>query len=134
MFSSHNHQISISNYLQDVVIFFFTFSIEHHAHFSHRKLIAGCIKFDLSSSSKQIKFPHDVPNELLYGRAGYLWACSFLNKHIGEGTIPSTYMVTFLLVSSYYLLNRSLDIVVTSKIESNPIQNGNALMRMTYSI
>ncbi|CAN6461792.1 unnamed protein product [Victoria cruziana] len=32
----------------------------------------------------------DVPYELLYGRVGYLWACAFLNKHIGEGTIPST--------------------------------------------
>ncbi|XP_010245303.1 PREDICTED: lanC-like protein GCL2 [Nelumbo nucifera] len=39
---------------------------------------------------KEIKLPNDVPNELLYGRAGFLWACSFLNKHIGEGTIPST--------------------------------------------
>ncbi|KAG6479365.1 lanC-like protein GCL2 [Zingiber officinale] len=44
------------------------------------------------SSFREIKFPHDVPNELLYGRAGYLWSCSFLNKHIGEGTIPSTHM------------------------------------------
>ncbi|KAF3796216.1 LanC-like protein [Nymphaea thermarum] len=32
----------------------------------------------------------DVPYELLYGRAGYLWACTFLNEHIGEGTIPFT--------------------------------------------
>ncbi|KAK8945013.1 hypothetical protein KSP39_PZI007617 [Platanthera zijinensis] len=43
------------------------------------------------SSFKEIKLPTGVPNELLYGRAGYLWACSFLNKHIGEGTIPSTH-------------------------------------------
>nr|XP_009400289.1 PREDICTED: lanC-like protein GCL2 [Musa acuminata subsp. malaccensis] len=43
-------------------------------------------------SFREIKMPGDVPNELLYGRAGYLWACSFLNKHIGEGTIPSTDM------------------------------------------
>ncbi|KAI3831577.1 hypothetical protein MKX03_014670, partial [Papaver bracteatum] len=26
--------------------------------------------------------PRDIPNELLYGRAGFLWAYSFLNKHI----------------------------------------------------
>ncbi|XP_042426142.1 lanC-like protein GCR2 [Zingiber officinale] len=39
-----------------------------------------------------IKFPHNAPNELLYERAGYLWACSFLNKHIGKGIIPSTHM------------------------------------------
>ncbi|XP_043689971.1 lanC-like protein GCL2 [Telopea speciosissima] len=40
---------------------------------------------------KEIKLPKDVPDELLYGRAGFLWACAFLNKHIGEGTIPPSY-------------------------------------------
>ncbi|EHA8592028.1 putative LanC-like protein GCL2 [Cocos nucifera] len=35
--------------------------------------------------------PGKVANELLYGRVGYLWACFFLNKHIGGGTIPSTH-------------------------------------------
>ncbi|KAJ4975584.1 hypothetical protein NE237_000690 [Protea cynaroides] len=40
---------------------------------------------------KEIKLPKDVPDELLYGRVGFLWACSFLNKHIGEGTIPPSY-------------------------------------------
>ncbi|WOL06039.1 hypothetical protein Cni_G14771 [Canna indica] len=51
----------------------------------------GLLNYYLSSF-RAIKMPNDVPNELLYGRAGYLWACSFLNKHIGEGTIPSIYM------------------------------------------
>ncbi|XP_020093327.1 lanC-like protein GCL2 [Ananas comosus] len=37
-----------------------------------------------------IRMPDQVPNELLYGRAGYLWSCSFLNKHLGDRTIPST--------------------------------------------
>lgn len=41
---------------------------------------------------KEIKLTKDLPNELLYGRAGFLWACLYLNKHIGKGTIPSTYM------------------------------------------
>ncbi|GKV42490.1 hypothetical protein SLEP1_g49885 [Rubroshorea leprosula] len=41
---------------------------------------------------KQIKCPSDVPNELLYGRVGFLWACSFLNNHIGEGTISTRHM------------------------------------------
>ncbi|KAE8687787.1 LanC-like protein GCR2 [Hibiscus syriacus] len=36
-----------------------------------------------------IKLSKNLPDELLYGRAGYLWACLFLNKHLGEGTIPS---------------------------------------------
>ncbi|KAF5185332.1 Lanc-like protein gcr2 [Thalictrum thalictroides] len=40
---------------------------------------------------KEIQLPRDVPNELLYGRAGFLWACLFINKHIGNNTIPSSY-------------------------------------------
>ncbi|PAN39810.2 hypothetical protein PAHAL_7G229700 [Panicum hallii] len=32
--------------------------------------------------------------QLLYGKAGYLWTCSFLNKHLGENTIqPTTTLV-----------------------------------------
>ncbi|KDP24150.1 hypothetical protein JCGZ_25807 [Jatropha curcas] len=38
----------------------------------------------------EVKLSRDHPDELLYGRSGYLWACLFLNKHIGEGTIPPT--------------------------------------------
>lgn len=41
---------------------------------------------------EQIELPCDLPYELLYGRTGYLWACSFLNKHVGKDTIPTTYM------------------------------------------
>ncbi|KAI3981269.1 hypothetical protein MKX01_004533 [Papaver californicum] len=37
-----------------------------------------------------IKLPRDVPNELLYGRACFLWACSFLNKHI-NGVLSSSF-------------------------------------------
>lgn len=39
---------------------------------------------------KEIKLPSDLPCELLYGRAGFLWACSFLNKHIGKETISTS--------------------------------------------
>ncbi|TYH33712.1 hypothetical protein ES332_D13G078000v1 [Gossypium tomentosum] len=39
---------------------------------------------------REIKLSRDLPDELLYGRAGFLWVCFFLNKHLGEGTIPST--------------------------------------------
>lgn len=42
----------------------------------------------------QIKLSKNVPDELLYGRSGYLWACLFLNKHIGEGTISASIMVS----------------------------------------
>ncbi|CAH1414491.1 unnamed protein product [Lactuca virosa] len=28
---------------------------------------------------------------MLHGRAGHLWACLFLNKHLGDGVIPSSY-------------------------------------------
>ncbi|KAK3001654.1 hypothetical protein RJ639_021650 [Escallonia herrerae] len=44
------------------------------------------------SEFKRIKLPNDIPNELLYGRAGFLWACSFLNKNIGKETISSSQM------------------------------------------
>ncbi|KAB2605706.1 lanC-like protein GCR2 [Pyrus ussuriensis x Pyrus communis] len=43
-------------------------------------------------SYEQIKLSSDLPNELLYGRAGFLWACSFLNNHIGNGTISTASM------------------------------------------
>uniref|UniRef100_A0A0V0I1N9 Putative lanC-like protein GCL2-like n=1 Tax=Solanum chacoense TaxID=4108 RepID=A0A0V0I1N9_SOLCH len=39
---------------------------------------------------KEIELPKDLPNEMLYGRAGFLWACSFLNKNIGRETISPT--------------------------------------------
>lgn len=56
--------------------------------------VLGHILFSkLDTFYEQIKL-RDVPNELLYGKVGYLWACAFLNKHIGEDTIPSTYTVS----------------------------------------
>ncbi|XP_042519441.1 lanC-like protein GCL2 [Macadamia integrifolia] len=63
---------------------------------------------------KQIKLPKDVPDELLYGRAGFLWACSFLNKHIGEGTIPPSY--TGVVVNEIIKSGRTL-----SKNGSSPL-------------
>uniref|UniRef100_A0A2P2IMH8 LanC-like protein GCR2 n=1 Tax=Rhizophora mucronata TaxID=61149 RepID=A0A2P2IMH8_RHIMU len=39
---------------------------------------------------KEIILPKDLPHELLYGRAGFLWTCSFLNHHLGKEIIPST--------------------------------------------
>ncbi|CAH2051121.1 unnamed protein product [Thlaspi arvense] len=38
---------------------------------------------------RQIRLSSDLPNELLYGRAGYLWACLFVNKYVGAETVPS---------------------------------------------
>ncbi|KAI3502216.1 hypothetical protein L1887_30248 [Cichorium endivia] len=40
---------------------------------------------------KWIKVNEDHPDEMLYGRAGYLWACLFLNKNLGDGVIPASY-------------------------------------------
>ncbi|KAI4322658.1 hypothetical protein L6164_022330 [Bauhinia variegata] len=40
---------------------------------------------------EKIKLPRNLPDELLYGRVGFLLACLFINKHLGQGTIPSTY-------------------------------------------
>ncbi|XP_057797341.1 lanC-like protein GCR2 [Salvia miltiorrhiza] len=44
------------------------------------------------SQLKEIKLSTDLPDELLYGRAGFLWACLFLNKHIGPNTVSSNRM------------------------------------------
>lgn len=59
----------------------------------------------------QIRLPRSLPDELLYGRAGYLWACLFLNKHIGEGTIPASVTVilglfqfTILVLTFYFVV------------------------------
>ncbi|CAA0820107.1 LanC-like protein GCR2 [Striga hermonthica] len=43
---------------------------------------------------REIKLPKDLPDELLYGRAGYLWAAAFLNKNISRSPISSTRMRT----------------------------------------
>lgn len=40
----------------------------------------------------EIRLPSDLPYELLYGRAGYLWACLFLNKHIEIDSVSSARM------------------------------------------
>ena len=37
---------------------------------------------------------YDVPYELLYARAGFLWAAAFLNKYVGPETIPSSITVS----------------------------------------
>ncbi|XP_057796537.1 lanC-like protein GCL2 [Salvia miltiorrhiza] len=42
------------------------------------------------SQFKEIKLSKDHQDELLYGRAGYLWTCLFLNKNFGRDTIPAT--------------------------------------------
>ncbi|CAI9102147.1 OLC1v1000369C1 [Oldenlandia corymbosa var. corymbosa] len=39
------------------------------------------------SKFRMIELPEDVPDGLLHGRAGYLWACLFINKHLGEEII-----------------------------------------------
>uniref|UniRef100_A0A2P2KQN9 LanC-like protein GCL2 n=1 Tax=Rhizophora mucronata TaxID=61149 RepID=A0A2P2KQN9_RHIMU len=36
-----------------------------------------------------VQLSRNHSDELLYGRSGFLWACFFLNKHLGEGTIPN---------------------------------------------
>uniref|UniRef100_A0A0E0M998 Uncharacterized protein n=1 Tax=Oryza punctata TaxID=4537 RepID=A0A0E0M998_ORYPU len=46
------------------------------------------------SSFDEIIITEKVPNELLYGRAGYLWACLFLNTHLGEKTIPHEHVTS----------------------------------------
>ncbi|CAK7349840.1 unnamed protein product [Dovyalis caffra] len=42
------------------------------------------------SQFREIKPSRTHPDELLYGRSGFLWACLFLNTHMGQGTVPNT--------------------------------------------
>ncbi|KAI3736172.1 hypothetical protein L6452_15706 [Arctium lappa] len=42
---------------------------------------------------KKIKVGEDVPDEIIRGRVGYLWAYLFLNKNLGDGAIPSTHSI-----------------------------------------
>lgn len=80
-------------YHQDLMIFLiFTWCPDF-------KLFFNCFSF-----GKQIRLPNDLPNELLYGRAGYLWACSFLNKHIGKDTISTTDMVRNMCLMSHDII------------------------------
>lgn len=44
------------------------------------------------SQFREIRLTKDLPDELLYGRSGYLWTCLFINKYVGKGTISSTEM------------------------------------------
>lgn len=39
-----------------------------------------------------MKLDTQLPDELLYGRTGYLYALLFLKKHLGEGKIPLHYI------------------------------------------
>ncbi|RZC92999.1 hypothetical protein C5167_028357, partial [Papaver somniferum] len=53
---------------------------DRNSHFRGGKF--SFIEFVFLGNKILIKLPRDIPNELLYGRAGFLWAYSFLNKHI----------------------------------------------------
>ncbi|KAF5934986.1 hypothetical protein HYC85_026115 [Camellia sinensis] len=75
----------------------------------------------LSQFKDVIKIPKDLPDELLYGRDGFLWACLFLNKHIGEGTIPSDYILRPL----YALL--PIDLKWIGAVVNDILKNGRAL-------
>ncbi|GLT66548.1 hypothetical protein SLA2020_389060 [Shorea laevis] len=57
----------------------------HSKHSGDEKLLERYL-----TQFKEISLPSDLPNELFNGRAGFLWACLFLNKHIGKDTISAT--------------------------------------------
>ncbi|KAI8551773.1 hypothetical protein RHMOL_Rhmol06G0212600 [Rhododendron molle] len=61
------------------------------------------------SQFKEIKLPKDMSDELLAGRAGFLWACLFINKHVGEGTIPSNEIGA--LVKAILIRGRRLGVI-----------------------
>lgn len=56
-------------------------------------------KFKIYISYKQLAEERELPAgpeeggfgmsyDLLYGRAGFLWAALFINRYLGEGTVP----------------------------------------------
>ncbi|MCO5555475.1 hypothetical protein L7F22_051133 [Adiantum nelumboides] len=48
----------------------------------------------MQEMAKEKSFVEDsgMPDELLYGRAGFLWACLFVNEHVGNETISWSLM------------------------------------------
>ena len=64
--------------------------------------------------SEQIRLPSDLPYELLYGKVGFLWSCSFLNKHIGEGTVSNSTMVCLNKYLVSVFMNRSFSFIVNT--------------------
>lgn len=59
----------------------------------HFKLLVLIFKDDAFHFWKQIRLSKDLPDELLYGRAGFLWASLFINRHLGKETISPAEMV-----------------------------------------
>ncbi|XP_073489654.1 glutathione S-transferase LANCL1 [Aquarana catesbeiana] len=51
-----------------------------------------CVNRVLQMHSTVMKLDSRLPDELLYGRVGYLYTLLFINKHFGDGKIPYQYM------------------------------------------
>ncbi|XP_053554759.1 glutathione S-transferase LANCL1 [Bombina bombina] len=51
-----------------------------------------CIRVLLQMQASVVKLDSHLPDELLYGRMGYLYALLFVNRHFGEEKIPSGYI------------------------------------------
>ncbi|XP_068101502.1 glutathione S-transferase LANCL1 [Hyperolius riggenbachi] len=47
-----------------------------------------CVNRVLQMHSTVMKLDSRLPDELLYGRMGYLYSLLFINKHFGEGKVP----------------------------------------------
>jgi hypothetical protein len=43
----------------------------------------------------QMSNDDDIPYELLYGRAGYLWATLFVNKQLGYDAVSVSTLVSY---------------------------------------
>ncbi|KAK4486703.1 hypothetical protein RD792_006763 [Penstemon davidsonii] len=76
---------------------------------------------------KEIKLSKDLPDELLYGRAGFLWACSFLNKNLGEDTVSSNRMVKMGVLASF-----GGGITVISSCGNYPSSEGSETDRLVH--
>lgn len=63
---------------------------------------ANKIFFRLLQLQRSVLSPDsDMPDELLYGRAGYLFALLYINKEIGPETVDETTVTKVIMMSNH---------------------------------
>lgn len=63
---------------------------------------ANNVFFRLLQLQRSVLSPDsDMPDELLYGRAGYLFALLYINKEIGPETVDETTITKVIMTSNH---------------------------------
>ncbi len=71
-----------------VANFYYFVAVSVYTEIVHVFLCFGLMLFRLLQLQRSVLSPDsDVPDELLYGRAGYLYALLYVNKEIGPDTV-----------------------------------------------